>query len=43
MEQFNLKKISDYIIDTLNKIIQTQNSKELQYFIQNSNEVSEAI
>ena len=41
MEKFNLKKISNYIID-LNNIIQSKNSKELQYFIQNSNEVSEA-
>jgi len=41
MEKFNLKKISNYIID-LNNIIQSKNSKELQYSIQNSNEVSEA-
>ena len=41
IDKFNLKKISNYIID-LNNIIKSKNSKELQYFIQKSNEVSEA-
>ena len=41
MEKINLSNISNYIID-LNNIIKSKNSKELQYFIQNSNEVSEA-
>lgn len=41
IDKFNLNKISNYIID-LNNIIKSKNSKELQYFIQNSNEVSEA-
>ena len=41
IDKFNLNKISNYIID-LNNIIKSKNSKELQYFIQKSNEVSEA-
>ena len=41
IDKFNLNKISNYIID-LNNIIKSKNSKELQYFIQNSYEVSEA-
>ena len=41
MGKINLSKISNYIID-LNNIIKSKNNKELQYFIQNSNEVSEA-
>ena len=37
----DLHKISSYIED-LNNIIKSKNNKELQHFIQNSNEVSEA-